>query len=45
LGIKPGETAQMLLVRLKEKKKDELASRLEAALAKIDPELLLPDEE
>jgi len=45
LGIKPGETAQMLLVRLREQGKSELASRLEAALSKIDPELLRPDEE
>ncbi|MHC4817561.1 MAG: hypothetical protein ACYTF8_05870 [Planctomycetota bacterium] len=44
LGIKPGETAQILLVRLRAQKKDELASRLAAALSRIDPELLLPDE-
>ncbi|MBW2415601.1 MAG: hypothetical protein JRG76_13940 [Deltaproteobacteria bacterium] len=45
VGIKAGETAQMLLVRLREKKKDDLASRLETALSGIDPELLRPDEE
>jgi len=45
LGIKPGETAQMLLVRLREKGKVDLASKLEAALSRIDPELLRPDEE
>jgi tetratricopeptide (TPR) repeat protein len=42
-GITPGETAQMLLNRLRERKKDELAKELAAALAKIDPELLRPD--
>ncbi|MCZ6572242.1 MAG: hypothetical protein O7C98_03625 [Planctomycetota bacterium] len=43
LGITPGETAQMLLARLREKKQDGDAKQLEAALAKIDPELLRPD--
>jgi len=45
VGIKAGETAQMLLVRLREKKKEDLAAGLEAALSKIDPELLRPNEE
>ena len=43
VGITPGETAQMLLARLKTAKKDDLAARLETALSKIDPELLKPD--
>ena len=44
-GFTPGETAQMLLARLRERKRDDLAARLDAALAKIDPELLRPDRE
>ena len=43
VGITPGETAQMLLARLRTTKKDDLAAQLDAALAKIDPELLRPD--
>ncbi|MHC4163229.1 MAG: hypothetical protein ACYSUM_13960, partial [Planctomycetota bacterium] len=45
VGIKPGETAQMLLARLREQGRNELASRLAAALSRIDPELLRPAEE
>lgn len=43
MGITPGETAQMLLARLKATKQDEAAARLDAALATLDPELLKPD--
>ena len=43
MGITPGETGQMLLARLKKNAKAEDAASLEAALAKLDPELLLPD--
>ena len=42
-GITPGETAQMLLARLRKNKKDRLAKQLADALGKIDPELLRPD--
>ena len=45
MGITPGETAQMLLAKLKEKKKGEAAAQLEQALAKIDADLLKPDGE
>jgi len=40
LGISPVDTAKMLLQRLKEKKRDDLVARLEAAMASLDPELL-----
>jgi tetratricopeptide (TPR) repeat protein len=43
MGITPGETAQMLLARLKASGKTDAAARLEGALSKIDPELLIPD--
>ena len=43
MGITPGETAQMLLARLKENGQAEAAQSLEDALSKLDPELLLPD--
>ena len=43
LGITPGETAQMLLARLRAREKTEAAARLEAVLATLDPELLRPD--
>jgi tetratricopeptide (TPR) repeat protein len=43
LGITPGETAQMLLARLREKGAEEAATRLASALAGLDPELLRPD--
>ncbi len=43
VGITPGETAQMLLARLREAKKSDLVARLETALSRIDPELLRPD--
>lgn len=43
MGITPGETAQMLLARLKATQQAEAAARLETALAGLDPELLRPD--
>jgi tetratricopeptide (TPR) repeat protein len=43
MGVTPGETAQMLLARLREKGSEGPAKSLEAALGKIDPELLRPD--
>ncbi len=42
-GITPGETAQVLLHRLKERKKEAEAKRLEAAMGALDPELLKYD--
>jgi hypothetical protein len=45
MGITPGETAQMLRSRLKEKGQDEPLARLDAALSKIDPDLLRFDRE
>jgi tetratricopeptide (TPR) repeat protein len=45
MGITPGETATMLLEALRKADKHELAKTLEAAMAKVDPELLrTPDE-
>ncbi len=43
MNVTPGETAQMLLARLRKDKKDALAAKLAAALDKIDPDLLAPD--
>jgi len=43
MGITPGETAQMLLTRLRDKKRYEEAKQLDDALGKILPELLRPD--
>jgi len=43
MGITPGETAKMLLARLRDNKKYEEAKRLDDALGKIHPELLRPD--
>ncbi|MHC5012320.1 MAG: hypothetical protein ACYTG6_15475, partial [Planctomycetota bacterium] len=43
MGITPGETAQMLLARLRRAEDQGPAETLEAALAEIDPELLRPD--
>ena len=43
LGFSTGETGKIILARLKERKKDALAKRLEDALAALDPELLRPD--
>jgi tetratricopeptide (TPR) repeat protein len=40
LGITPVDTARMLLSRLKQEKKDELAAKLQSALDQLDPELL-----
>lgn len=44
MGITPGETAQMVLARLRAQGPAEGAARVEAALAKVDPDLLVPDE-
>jgi tetratricopeptide (TPR) repeat protein len=41
LSFSPAATAQMLLARLKQEKKDELAAKLEKALSKLDPALLV----
>ena len=43
MGVNPGETAQMLLARLKKAGRAEAEASLQAALDKIDPELLRPD--
>ena len=43
MGITPGETAQMLLSRLRTAKDLEGSAKLEAAMKKLDQELLLPD--
>jgi len=43
LGETPGETAQMLLARLRKDNKDQLAGELAAALSNLDQELLAPD--
>lgn len=40
-SFSPAATAQMLLAKLKADKLDELAARLEAAMAKLDPALLV----
>ncbi len=45
MGITPGETAQMLRSRLKLQGHDESVARLDAAAAKIDPDLLRFDRE
>ena len=41
LNISPVDTAKMLKARLVEEQRDELAQKLQAALDKLDPELLL----
>jgi len=43
MGITPGETAQVLLARLREKKREDAARSLADALSRLDPELLRPD--
>jgi len=43
MGVTPGETAQMLLARLRRSDRPDDVKRLEDALAKIDSELLRPD--
>jgi tetratricopeptide (TPR) repeat protein len=43
MGITPGETAQMLLAKLKQERRSPQTELLDAALKKIDPELLRPD--
>jgi tetratricopeptide (TPR) repeat protein len=45
VGITPAETGQMLLARLAKGERSDLASKLEAALAGLDPEFLRPDRE
>jgi len=45
MGITPGETAQTLLARLKTETKTDQAAELEAALDRIDPDLLRPEDE
>jgi hypothetical protein len=45
VGITPAATAQMLLVRLIEEKKPDLIAKLETAIGKLDPALLLPEED
>ncbi|MEZ5966853.1 MAG: hypothetical protein R3F56_23640 [Planctomycetota bacterium] len=40
LNLSAVDTAKMLLARLKEQKQDDMAGQLEAALGKLDPELL-----
>lgn len=45
MGFTPGETGQMLLERLKRANRADDAARLEAALGKLDPELIKPDRE
>jgi tetratricopeptide (TPR) repeat protein len=40
LNISPVDTARMLLQKLKDLNRDDLAAQLEAALGKLDPELL-----
>ncbi len=43
VGVNPGETAQMLLARLKKAGRLQGATRLQEAMDKLDPELLRPD--
>jgi tetratricopeptide (TPR) repeat protein len=43
MGITPGETGQILLNRLQEAKRVDLAEALKKALDGLDPELLRPD--
>ncbi|MCC7137230.1 MAG: hypothetical protein IT460_02230 [Planctomycetes bacterium] len=45
LGITPGETAQVLLARLRAADRKDDVKRLEEALTALDPELLKPDRE
>ena len=43
MGINPAETAQMLVARLRNREKTEMADKLEKALAAIDADLKRPD--
>ena len=43
MGINPAETAQMLVARLRNREKAEMAEKLERALAAIDTDLKRPD--
>jgi hypothetical protein len=45
LGFSPAMTATTLLARLTEQKRDDLVAKLNAAMAKIDPALLVPKNE
>lgn len=45
LGITPAATAQMLMARLIELKEQDLIAALETAIGKLDPALLVPEEE
>jgi tetratricopeptide (TPR) repeat protein len=45
LGLTPASTAQMLMARLVELKKEDLVAKLETAMGKLDPALLVPKEE
>jgi tetratricopeptide (TPR) repeat protein len=45
LGFTPGETGKILANRLRARGKEDLAKRVEAALALLDQELLRPDRE
>lgn len=45
LGITPGDTARMLMAKLKEEGDSALAARLQAGMDEIDPALLAPKEE
>lgn len=45
LNMTPAQTAQALLERLDAAKREDLRAKLEAALAKIDPALLVPKNE
>ena len=44
LGITPASTAQMLISRLTEQGKDAEVAKIVAALGKLDPALLVPEE-
>ena len=45
LSFTPASTGIVLLARLKDAKRDDLSARLDAALAKLDPALLVPPAE
>jgi len=45
LGLTPASTAQMLLARLERGERVDLAEKLRTSLGKLDPELLVPEEE
>jgi hypothetical protein len=43
MSQKPGDTAHAVLARVKAAGRADLAAAIEAALAKVDPDLLIPD--